>query len=55
MDILALTETWVATDETVPVEGYKCTAQFKRQDISAGGVAIHKIKMPPLWQRLIFS
>jgi hypothetical protein len=29
-------------DETVPVEGYKCITQFKGQDFSAGGLAIHE-------------
>jgi hypothetical protein len=36
-DILALTETWTDNDETVPVDGYKCITQFKRQDVRAGG------------------
>jgi hypothetical protein len=54
-DILALTETWMDNDETVPVEGYKCVTQFKRQDIRAGGVAIYEKNNATLWQRLIFS
>jgi hypothetical protein len=29
-------------DETVPVEGYKCTAQFKRQNVRTGGVGIYE-------------
>jgi hypothetical protein len=29
-EILALRVTWMDTDETVPVEGYKCITQFKR-------------------------
>jgi hypothetical protein len=29
MDILALMETWMDNDETVPAEGYKCITQFK--------------------------
>jgi hypothetical protein len=29
-------------DETVPVEGYKCIIQFKRQDVRVGGVAIYE-------------
>jgi hypothetical protein len=33
-------ETWMDNDETVPVDGYKCITQFKRQDIRAGGIAI---------------
>jgi hypothetical protein len=28
-DTLALTETWMDNDETVPLEGYKCITQFK--------------------------
>jgi hypothetical protein len=35
-------EMWMDSDETVPVEGYKCITQFKRQDVRAGGVAIYK-------------
>jgi hypothetical protein len=30
-------------DETVPVDGYKCITQFKRQEVRAGGVAIYEI------------
>jgi hypothetical protein len=29
MDILALTETWMDNNETVPVEGYRYITQFK--------------------------
>jgi hypothetical protein len=29
-------------DETVPVEGYKCSTQFKRQDIRVGGVTMYE-------------
>jgi hypothetical protein len=36
MDILALMEMWMDNNETVPVEGYKCITQFKRQDVRAG-------------------
>jgi exonuclease III len=42
MSILALTETWMDINETVPVDGYKCITQFKRQDIRAGEVAIYE-------------
>jgi glutamate synthase domain-containing protein 1 len=41
-DILALMEMWMGNDETVPVEGYKCITQFKRQDVRAGEVAIYE-------------
>jgi hypothetical protein len=54
-DILALTETWMDNDETVPVEGDKCVPQFKRQDVRAAGVAIYEKNNATLWQRLIFS
>jgi hypothetical protein len=27
--VLALMETWMNNDETVPVDGYKCITQFK--------------------------
>jgi uncharacterized protein (DUF2461 family) len=33
---------WMVNDETVPVEGYKCITQFKRQDIRARRVAIYE-------------
>jgi hypothetical protein len=42
MDILALMELWMDNDETVPVERYKCITQFKRQDFTAGEVAIYE-------------
>jgi hypothetical protein len=32
-------------DETVPVEGYKCNTQFKRQDVRAEGAALYEKKM----------
>jgi hypothetical protein len=41
-DILALMETWMDNDETVPVDGYKCLTQIKRQDVRTGGVAIYE-------------
>jgi hypothetical protein len=28
-DSLAVTETWMDNDKTVPVDGYKCITQFK--------------------------
>jgi hypothetical protein len=41
-DILAFTERWMGNVEIVPVVGYKCIAQFKRQDVKAGGVVIYE-------------
>jgi hypothetical protein len=41
-DILALTETSIDNNGTVPVGGYKWITQFKRQDVRAGGVAIYE-------------
>jgi hypothetical protein len=53
-DILALTETWMDNDETIPIEGYKCITQFKRRNVRAGGAAIYEQNNATLWQRLIF-
>jgi hypothetical protein len=54
-DILALTEMWMGSDETVPVDRFKCITQLKRQDVRARGVAIYEKNKATLWQRLIFS
>jgi hypothetical protein len=48
-DILALTETCMENDETVPLEGYKCITPFKRQTSEQ-----EKIR-PPLRQQPVFS
>jgi hypothetical protein len=55
MDILALRETWRDNVETVPVDGYKCITQFKRQDIRAGGVAIYEKNNATTVANLTFS
>jgi hypothetical protein len=40
-DILALTETSLNNAETVAADGYKCITQFKRQDVTAGELAMY--------------
>ncbi|XP_062713898.1 uncharacterized protein LOC115261586 [Aedes albopictus] len=47
-DYLALSETWMDSNTTVQIEGYRCISKYKRANLRAGGVAIYeKLTLSP--------
>ncbi|XP_065082636.1 uncharacterized protein LOC135705014 [Ochlerotatus camptorhynchus] len=39
-DFFALSETWIDNNAPLEIQGYRCIAKFKRENVRAGGVAI---------------